>query len=113
MKKQAKLLKTLLMVLSASFLVGCPGLPTFPDWNPKMIIPSKNKVLNCQLVDKEKLLFQCSKTSIPFVPNNYDGFICTSLKETQEIIAWGKEVKKEWDQSDCKKSQMQNEIQDL
>lgn len=113
MKKLVSHSKMLLMVLSNSFLVGCDGLPDFPEWNPKMIIPSKNKVFNCRLVDKEKLLFRCDKKSIPFVANNYDGFICTSLKETQDLITWGKEVKEKWDNSNCKKELIQNQMQGL
>lgn len=101
MQKSVKQLKTLLILLSVSILSACPGLQDFPDWSPVLIIPSKNKYFECALIDKDKFIFQCSKESKPYSEKSFDGYVCNTMKETQEIIAWGIEAK-EYAENNCK-----------
>jgi hypothetical protein len=45
------------------------------------------------------MTFECEPESVPFVNAEMDRSFCTSDKETQDLITWAREVKKEWERS--------------
>lgn len=91
MSKLVRMLKIYLMAVSIS---ACAYLPPFPDWNPVLIIPSKNKAFDCKLVDKENLVFYCERQSHPMSSADLDGSFATSASEQKQLINWAKDAKK-------------------
>lgn len=100
MKRSVKMLKICLTALSAISITACNDLPDFPGWNPRLIIPSQNKYFQCKMIDKERFLFECEKTSKE-IDASLDSNFCQSPDETKKLINWAKDAREYYDKN-CK-----------
>lgn len=91
MSKSVMMLKIFLTAASVS---ACAYLPQFPEWNPVLIIPSKDKAFSCKLVDKQNFVFSCEKSSHRISEMDLDGSFATRPYEQKQLINWAKDAKK-------------------
>lgn len=91
--KLVKKQKIFLILLIAISSISCSKLPEFPNWNPYLIIPSQNKKIQCKLIDKEKMIFECEPESEE-LNGSLDGSFCSIAEETKAIINWASDAKK-------------------
>lgn len=90
MKKFLLLLKICLTVVVSS---GCESVPEFPNWTPYSVLFKDQKAYDCQLIDKQNLIFRCNSNPTP-VSVLPDGMFCTTPEEQVKILNWAREVMK-------------------
>lgn len=90
MLKYLRLPKIFLMASTVLLLSGC-AFPEFPEWTPHIAIPSQNKKIECRLVDKRNIIFECDPFSSE-LNQTLDGHFCTSPQQQQQIIGWLKKA---------------------